>query len=141
MNRRKFLTNSALFSVPIMLKGMPVFAGEGVLNPMLQKLAMSAANCGKILVIVQMNGGNDGLNMVIPLNQYTNLAAARPGVLIPETSVLPLNGITGVGLHPSMTGLRDLYNNDKLAIVQGVSYPNPNYRYLVFGYYHYTSRK
>jgi uncharacterized protein (DUF1501 family) len=130
MNRRKFLTNSALFSVPIMLKGMPVFAGEGVLNPMLQKLAMSAANCGKVLVIVQMNGGNDGLNMVIPVNQYTNLAAARPGVLIPETSVLPLNGISGVGLHPSMTGLRDLYNNGKLAIVQGVSYPNPNYSHF-----------
>jgi uncharacterized protein (DUF1501 family) len=130
MNRRKFLTNSALFSVPIMLKGMPVFAGEGVLNPMLQKLAMSAANCGKVLVIVQMNGGNDGINMVIPLNQYTNLAVARPGVLIPETSVLPLAGISGVGLHPSMTGLRDLYNNGKVAIVQGVSYPNPNYSHF-----------
>ncbi|MEQ1765943.1 MAG: DUF1501 domain-containing protein, partial [Methylotenera sp.] len=123
-------SNSALFTVPIMLQGLPVFAGEGVLNPMLQKLAMSAANCGKVLVIVQMNGGNDGLNMVIPLDQYTNLAAARPGVLIPQASVLPLSGTTTVGLHPSMTGLRDLYNNGKLAIVQGVSYPNPNYSHF-----------
>jgi uncharacterized protein (DUF1501 family) len=130
MNRRLFLRNTALAAAPLMLQGIPVFSGNGVLSPMFQQLAKAAANCGKVLVIVQMNGGNDGLNMVIPLDQYTNLALARPGVLIPQAAVLPLNGTTTLGLHPSMTGLRDLYNAGKLTIVQGVSYPNPNFSHF-----------
>jgi uncharacterized protein (DUF1501 family) len=130
MNRRKFLGNTALLSVPVMLTGMPVFAGEGVLHPFLQELSFSAANCGKVLVIIQMNGGNDGLNMVIPLDKYAQLSVARPAVLIPETSVLALNGTTTTGLHPAMTGIRDLYNDGKVSIVQGVTYPNPNFSHF-----------
>jgi uncharacterized protein (DUF1501 family) len=130
MNRRKFLGNTALLSVPVMLTGMPVFAGDGVLHPFLQELSSSAANCGKVLVIIQMNGGNDGLNMVIPLDKYSQLSAARPAVLIPQASVLALNGSTTTGLHPSMTGIRDLYNDGKVSIVQGVTYPNPNFSHF-----------
>jgi uncharacterized protein (DUF1501 family) len=113
-----------------MLTGMPVFAGEGVLNPFLQALSMSAVNCGKVLVIIQMNGGNDGLNMIIPLDRYTELNAARPEVILPQSSVLALNGTSTTGLHPQMTGLRDLFNNGKVNIVQGVTYPNPNYSHF-----------
>ncbi len=130
MNRRKFLGNTALLSVPVMLTGMPVFAGEGVLHPFLQELSFSAANCGKVLVIIQMNGGNDGLNMVIPLDKYAQLSVARPAVLIPQASVLALNGSTTTGLHPAMTGIRDLYNDGKVSIVQGVTYPNPNFSHF-----------
>jgi uncharacterized protein (DUF1501 family) len=130
MNRRKFLGNTALFSVPLMLQGIPVFAGDGVLNPFLQSLTDVASNCGKILVIIQMNGGNDGLNMVIPLDRYTQLAAARPNVLIPAAQTLPLTGTTTTALNPGMTGLKNLYDNGKVCIVQGVSYPNPNFSHF-----------
>jgi uncharacterized protein (DUF1501 family) len=130
MNRRKFLGNTALFSVPLMLQGVPVFAGDGALHPFLQALTMPTGNCDKILVVIQLNGGNDGLNMVIPLDRYTELNAARASVMIPAASVLPLTGTTTTGLHPSMTGLRDLYNNGKVNLVQGVSYPNPNFSHF-----------
>ncbi len=84
----------------------------------------------KILVIVQMVGGNDGLNTVLPLDQYSNLTAARPNVFIPDTAALRLNGTTATGLHPSMTGLQNLYNDGRLAIIQGVGYPNPDFSHF-----------
>jgi len=130
MNRRKFLGNTALFSVPLIIKGIPVFAGDGALHPFLQALTAPTANCGKVLVVIQMNGGNDGLNMVIPLDRYTELNNARPNILIPSAAVLSLNGTTTTGLHPSMTGLRDLFNEGKVNLVQGVSYPNPNFSHF-----------
>jgi uncharacterized protein (DUF1501 family) len=130
MDRRKFLGNTALFAVPLMLQGIPVFAGDGALHPLLQSLTTSAANCGKVLVIIQLNGGNDGLNMVIPVDRYSQLATARPDVLIPETQTLELSGTTTTRLHPTMTGLRNLYNEGKVNLVQGVSYPNPNFSHF-----------
>jgi len=130
MNRRKFLGNTALFTAPMMITGIPVFAGDGALHPFLQALAMPNAQCGKVLVVIQMNGGNDGLNMVIPLDRYSELSNARPNLLIPSASVLALNGTTTTGLHPAMTGLRDLFNEGKVNLVQGVSYPNPNFSHF-----------
>ncbi len=130
MNRRQFLGNTALFTVPMMLQGIPVFAGDGALHPFLQALAAPTANCGRVLVVIQMNGGNDGLNMVIPLDRYTELNNARPNLLIPSNQVLTLNGTTTTGLHPAMTGLRDLFNDGKVNLVQGVTYPNPNYSHF-----------
>jgi uncharacterized protein (DUF1501 family) len=130
MNRRKFLGNTALFTAPMMITGIPVFAGDGALHPFLQALAMPNANCGKVLVVIQMNGGNDGLNMVIPLDRYSELTNARPNLLIPSGAVLALNGTATTGLHPAMTGLRDLFNDGKVNLVQGVSYPNPNFSHF-----------
>jgi uncharacterized protein (DUF1501 family) len=130
MDRRKFLGNTALFTVPMMITGIPVFAGDGALHPFLQALNLSNNNCGRVLVVIQMNGGNDGLNMVIPLDRYTELNNARPNLLIPSGSVLALNGTATTGLHPSMTGIRDLFNEGKVNLVQGVSYPNPNFSHF-----------
>lgn len=81
-----------------------------------------------VLVLIQMNGGNDGLNMVIPRDNYTALMNARPNIAIEESKVLKLNELTG--LHPSMTGLKELYTNGKLAVVQSVGYPNPNFSHF-----------
>jgi uncharacterized protein (DUF1501 family) len=130
MDRRKFLGNTALFTVPMMITGIPVFAGDAALHPFLQALNLSNTSCGKVLVVIQMNGGNDGLNMVIPLDRYTELTNARPNLLIPSGSVLALNGTATTGLHPSMTGIRDLFNDGKVNLVQGVSYPNPNFSHF-----------
>jgi uncharacterized protein (DUF1501 family) len=78
----------------------------------------------RIIVVVQLSGGNDGLNTVIPLGESAYYKA-RPAIAVPEAKVLRL-GREAVGLHPSMTGFKELYDDGLLSIVQGVGYPNPN---------------
>lgn len=87
-------------------------------------------SCGKVLVIIQQNGGNDGLNTVLPIDKYTNLQNVRSNILVPRANILALNGTTTTGLNPGMTEMRNLYNNGKLTIVQAVSYPNPNFSHF-----------
>jgi len=78
----------------------------------------------RILVLVQLNGGNDGLNTVIPLDQYSNLFRVRQNIIIPEKRILPVADT--IGFHPSMTGLKRVYDEGKLGIIQDVGYPNQN---------------
>lgn len=121
MNRRNFIRTSAAATIG----GLAV---RGFSNPLLQ--ALRSTGDDRVLVIVQLLGGNDGLNTVIPLDQYGVLAGKRPNVLIPENAVLPLSGLDGTGFHPAMGGLRDLWEDGKLNIVQGVSYPQPNFSHF-----------
>ena len=76
-----------------------------------------------VLVVVQLTGGNDFLNTVIP---YTNpiYYDSRTKVVIPEEEVLPLDD--SLGFHPSTAPLKELYDAGHVAIVQGVGYPNSN---------------
>ncbi len=128
MKRRDFLRRTVPATLlPSLLNGFSFKAFAG--SPLMQALTSAVVN-DHALVLVQMNGGNDGLNTVIPLDQYTNLALARSNVLIPDTQVLALNGYTATGLHPSMTGMQQLFNNGKLNIIQGVSYPSPNFSHF-----------
>ncbi len=78
---------------------------------------------GTILVILQMAGGNDGLNTVVP---FTNdhYQKARPRLGFSGKSALKLND--ELGLHPGLGGLKALYDAGQLSVVQGVGYPNPN---------------
>jgi len=76
-----------------------------------------------ILVLVQLAGGNDGLNTFIPF-QDPNYHRLRPTLAIPAPDVLRLDDFHG--LHPAMTAMRGLVSDGKLAIVQNVGYPNPN---------------
>ena len=78
---------------------------------------------GNILVVLQLAGGNDGLNTVIPLGNDA-YRKSRPTIGIPEASILKLDPQTG--LHPSLSGLASAYQEGHLAVVQGVGYPNPN---------------
>ncbi|HFA51869.1 MAG TPA: DUF1501 domain-containing protein [Bacteroidetes bacterium] len=84
----------------------------------------------KVLVLVQLNGGNDGLNTVIPLDQFENYFNARENIYIREDKVLPLNGSDHLGLHTRMTGMQQLFNEGKLAVVQNVGYPHPNFSHF-----------
>lgn len=123
MDRRRFLRSASVATVG----GLAV---RGFSSPLMQALH-SRSTDDRVLVVVQLYGGNDGLNTVIPLDQYDVLSAVRSNVLIPETQVLSLNGLNGAtGLHPVMGGLRDLWDDGKLSIVQGVSYPQPNYSHF-----------
>jgi len=78
---------------------------------------------GTILVVLQMAGGNDGLNMVVP---YADDAyhVARPRLRLAPDQVLKINNY--IALNPKLAGMKSLYDEGHLAIVQGVGYPNPN---------------
>ncbi len=92
------------------------------LNPF-QLLAADKLKGYKRLVVIQLSGGNDGLNTVIPYrnDDYYKL---RPVLGIKAGEVLKLN--EEQGLNPGMIGLRDLYDKGELAVVNNVGYPNPN---------------
>ncbi len=77
----------------------------------------------RVLVVIQLGGGNDGLNTVVPY-AWDEYYRARPTIAIPQNQVLTLND--GAGLHPRMAALKDLYDSGNMAVVQGVGYPNPN---------------
>ena len=130
MKRRDFLKNTTAASAPFFLNGIPLFASPSTGNNLFDILAQSSQNCGRVLVIIQQNGGNDGLNTIIPVDKYANLQAARSNILVPQANILSLNGNATTGMHPGMTELRDLYNSGKMAIVQAVSYPNPNFSHF-----------
>lgn len=120
MKRRTFLhTTSAAVSLPILLNGMNVSAVS-------QSTLFNAMNLesDRALVLIQLNGGNDGLNTLIPLDQYDQLANVRSNVLVPENSIIPVTNT--LGFHPSMTGLKGLYDDAKVGIIQSVGYPNQN---------------
>jgi uncharacterized protein (DUF1501 family) len=77
----------------------------------------------QILVVLQMAGGNDGLNTVVPFaNDYYRNARSRIGYN--ESNVLKIND--EIGLNKSLTGFKELYDAGQLSIIQGVGYPNPN---------------
>jgi uncharacterized protein (DUF1501 family) len=131
MERRKFLKSTAIAStLPLVLNHIPVMASSELDSESLQLLAAASAKCGKILVIIQLNGGNDGLNTVLPRDKWRELSNARSNILMKETDVLPLNQNLTTGLHPAMKEMQSLYNNGKMMIVQGVSYPNPSYSHF-----------
>ncbi|MCI0629252.1 MAG: hypothetical protein L0Y44_01185, partial [Phycisphaerales bacterium] len=87
-----------------------------------------------VLVVVQLGGGNDGLNTVIPYGM-NNYYRVRPGLAIGEPgkprngqqqSSLKLDEKQGIGLHPNLEGFKELMDEGVASIVQGVGYPNPN---------------
>ncbi len=112
INRRRFLQVGSLASaaalVPKFLKGF-------------EKYTLPEAE--RNLVVLQLSGGNDGLNTVIP---YRNdiYYASRPVLGIPKGQVLPLDD--ELGLHPALTGLKSFYDNGELGILNLVGYPNPD---------------
>ncbi len=103
---------------------MPAVFSRGVASARAQALdgshfAQAAEN--KTLIVVQMAGGNDGLNTVIPFTDplYHQM---RPTLALPDSKVLPLD--TRLAFHPNLAPLKNLWNSGHLAIVEGVGYPN-----------------
>ena len=121
MNRRAFLKKSvpAAAILPAVVDGYSIKAFNSN-SPLLQALMDPVIDTDHVLVIVQLSGGNDGLNMVIPISTYSNYYNARTNVAIPQGSILSLSNYSLSGLHPAMTGLQSLYNEGKLNIVQAV---------------------
>jgi uncharacterized protein (DUF1501 family) len=112
MDRKKFLTLGSLATGSMMLpKFMKAFE---------QPVHLIGDN--KVLVVLQLSGGNDGLNTVIPVRNDIYYRE-RPGIRISKDSALPLN--TEAGLHPALSNLKSLYDEGNLAILNNVGYPNP----------------
>ncbi len=123
MNRREFIKRSVpVTAIPFLINGLPIRAYGR--SSFLETLVGAQSATDRVLVLVQLGGGNDGINTVIPLDQLSAYNNLRGNIAIPETSALQLTAATG--LHPAMTGMKNLYDAGKLAVVQGVSYPNPN---------------
>jgi len=126
MKRRNFIKLSSTASV-LSLLPTDVFA-------LFKSAGMTSCpnvNAKKI-VLIQLSGANDGLNTVVPINQYDKYAALRPNIKLGNAGTA--NGIINldstltlanqVGLHPSLTGFKSLYDSGLMRIVQGVGYPS-----------------
>ena len=129
MKRKDFLRSTVTGAIlPTVLNGFSLksFAED---SPLAKLLSGSEEN-DHVLVIVQLQGGNDGLNMVIPLDNYRNYYNARSNVAIAENKVLSIKGNNRTGLHPAIAGLKALYEEEKLGIVQSVGYPEPSFSHF-----------
>ncbi|MGG9970950.1 DUF1501 domain-containing protein [Ferruginibacter sp. SUN002] len=130
MKRRDFIGKAITTAViPTLVSGFSLkgFAANSLLH---RVLASAPPMNDHVLVMVRLTGGNDGLNTVIPIDVYANYYNARTNIAIPENRILALNGVSTMGLHPSMTGMQTMYNEGNLGIVQSVSYPNPNFSHF-----------
>lgn len=131
MDRRLFLRNVSLsVGGQIMLNGIAMQALRG--QPQLSQMAQLSGN-DKILVLLQLHGGNDGLNAVIPIPQYNLYYNMRPNLAIPDSGgrkYIRLDSTLAeeqqVGLHPDMTGMKELYDQGRMNIVQNVGYEHVN---------------
>ncbi|MFC0216291.1 DUF1501 domain-containing protein [Paenibacillus chartarius] len=121
LSRREFLLLSGVF-VGSMVIGGPLLH-EGVRQV---KNGLGGRR-ERALVVVQLSGGNDGINTVIPYGQGAYYDE-RPTLRIAEKEVLQIDG--RLGFHPSLTGLHDLYREGKLAVVQGTGYPKPSHSHF-----------
>ncbi len=113
MQRRDFIKGSSLAAASLWLpKFLTDLQGPG-------RLALN----GKSLVMIQLSGGNDGLNTVIPVRNDI-YHKERPKLGIKQADALRLTD--EVGLHPALTGLKQLYDAGDMAILNNVGYPNPD---------------
>src|SRR3954471_4099451 len=109
MNRREFLKSTGAASAIAVVPRLAV-AGPSI-------------DYSNLLILVELKGGNDGLNTVIPY-AATEYYRLRPRLAIAREQVLQLDAVTA--LHPSLQPLMSLWEGRELAIVQGLGYPDPN---------------
>ncbi len=126
MNRRDFIRGATAVALPLSLGGYTARAMG--LSPMLESLAELSALSDRYLVLIQLAGGNDGINTVVPLDQMSDYNRLRSNIALPENRLLKLNDKTA--LHTSMAGMKALYDAGNLAVLQGVAYPSSNFSHF-----------
>ena len=126
MDRREFLFRGV--GVATVAAMVPRFAVAGARY---FEESLGAGLAGRVLVVVELAGGNDGLNTVVPYTDALYSNTYRKNIGVSAASVLDLDG--KLGFNPVMTGLKSLWDANRLAVIEGVSYPNPNLS-------HFTSR-
>jgi len=120
MKRRSFVKNVsfASFGVPFMYNNLHF---EAITKDL---FFVPKAMEDHVLVIIRLNGGNDGLNTIIPVDQYDNLMVQRSNIILPENDLIPID--LNNAMHPVMAGMANVYNNGQLSIIQNVGYPEQN---------------
>ena len=131
MDRRKFFKRmGALGAAPLLLNGFSISALSAN-SPLMKMLASS--NSDRVLVFIQLHGGNDGLNTIIPVSNHIEYVHARANIAIPKygdrklidlDSTLP--DALKAGVHPDMSAVHELYQQKRAAIVRDVGYDNMN---------------
>jgi uncharacterized protein (DUF1501 family) len=130
MRRRDFVKKMSMAAIPFTLGGVPM---KLMADNALTRMASQSTN-DRVLIILQMLGGNDGLNTIIPVKDYDLYYSRRANIAIPAKNssrkMILLDSTLAsdaqVGLHPDMIGAKALYDQGRMAIVQGVSYKNNN---------------
>jgi uncharacterized protein (DUF1501 family) len=113
-----------------LVQGVGGFAGFLAIDSIFARAARAATETpavgsasGRSLVVVNLQGGNDGLNTLVPYGDPTYYSV-RPTINIPQDQVVKLDSM--LGLNPQLSALKPLYDQQRIAILQGVHYPNPN---------------
>jgi uncharacterized protein (DUF1501 family) len=130
MKRRNFIRKISLAAIPFTLGGIPI---RLMAENSLTRMAEQSTN-DRVLIILQLHGGNDGLNSIIPVEAYDLYYRWRANIAIPAKNslrkMIPLDSTlpsdAQVGLHPDMLAMKDLYDRGRMTVVQGVSYKNNN---------------
>src|SRR6266851_4707075 len=113
LSRRNFLKSSALLALAPTVPGFLARTAR----------ATEPQRDGRVLVVIEMSGGNDGINTIVPYADE-GYARYRKALRLPTAKLLKIND--HVGFHPAMRDAAKLLETGRLAIVQGVGYPNPN---------------
>lgn len=127
--RRELLANglkgAALASIATSTPGFLTGSAFALPTPAAGMAEIPGVDTDRVLVVIQLSGGNDGLNTLVPygLDDYHR---ARPQIALNKDEVLGLDRKGLLGLHRAMEGIKELYDEGLASIVQGVGYPNPN---------------
>lgn len=116
MKRRQFIQNLSAITLPMSL-GLP-----GLSRLWGPQLLQTSSD--RVLIIIQLIGGCDGLNAFIPLDQYGSLQAVRSNILPAEKQFIKAGDKNG--FHPSLTGFQTLFDQNRMTVVQNVGYPFQN---------------
>ncbi len=123
MKRRDFIHQSvAGVLMPALINGLSFKAFGNVDD--------NALGDDHVLVVVQLNGGNDGLNTVIPIDKYSLYQNARSNIAIPKDKLLTIPQTDTIGLNPGMVGFQEMFKEGKASLIQSVGYPNPNFSHF-----------
>jgi uncharacterized protein (DUF1501 family) len=120
-SRRSFLQALGITGAGTMMLGGNMMSASS-LSPL--SMAINNAETDNILILIRLNGGNDGLNTIIPLNQFDVYANNRPSIYIPESKVIKLNDEFGMAGY--MKNLEPLWGEGAMKVVHGTGYPEQN---------------
>ncbi len=115
----------------------PITLNGATLTPFTNRKLARMIGCDgvedRVLILIQLKGGNDGLNMVVPINQYDRYAQLRPTIRVPDTGAgkyinldANIKASKQIGLHPKLTPVKEMYDNGQVSVIQGVGYALPN---------------
>ena len=122
MDRRRFLATAAVTTSAAPLAALARTPVAALTGPLFAAAGSDPSD--RVLVLVNLVGGNDGISSVVPLDQFDELMAVRANVTVPEARLLPLDATRA--LHPALAGLREVYDGGRLGILQGVGYAGQN---------------